>query len=166
MKSKKTANDIQSGIETIRNIPGVPEWLLDAANYAGSKPVSEEEMFEFAEFHTKQLRSNAALYYLNSCIERFGFNDNGIQVFRAPGLVIEIDQNVIETLLIHQIERYLIEDKPEDRYLTPMRFYMGDEVNRKENGSAWLTDFIDSVFVEGAKEIDGMFSDNISSTVH
>lgn len=157
---KKTSDEIQSMIDGIKDVPGVPEWMLDKGKYGVDAPLTQDELFEFAEFHTKQLRNNAALFYLNNCIDRFGFNDQNQQIFRAPGLVVEIDEQVIETLLIHQIERYLIEERPDDKYLTPMRFYMGDEINRKENGSTWLIDFIDDVFISGAKELASTFGNN------
>lgn len=162
---KKTSSNIQSMINEIKDVPGVPEWMLDKVKYGIDAPLTKDELFEFAEFHTGQLRKNAALFYLNNCIDRFGFNDKGQQIFRAPGLVVEIDEHVIETLLIHQIERYLIEERPEDKYLTPMRFYKGDEINRKENGSTWLIDFIDDVFVSGAKELADIFG-NSGITFH
>ncbi|HBA1403301.1 TPA: hypothetical protein J8W36_002356 [Citrobacter koseri] len=165
MIAKKSPEEIQSAIDLIKDLPGVPAWMLDANNYGSGAPLTQEELYEFAEFHTKQLRINAALHYLNSCDDRFGRKENGQQVFRAPGVVIEIDQNVIETLLIHQVERYVMEEKPEEKYLAPMRFYMGDEVARKEHGSTWLIDFIDSVFIEGANEFKNLF-DNCGSTIH
>lgn len=165
MSTKKTKEQIRSEIDAIRELPGVPEWMLNMDNYASNKPLTREELYEFAEFHTKQLRVNAALYYLNACADRFGFGENGQGIFCAPGLIAEIDEQVIETLLIFQIERYLLEEKPEDKYITPMRFYMGDEVNRKEHGSTWLIDFIDSVFIDGAKELESVFND-CGNTIH
>ncbi|HBM2885809.1 hypothetical protein [Klebsiella oxytoca] len=165
MEKQKVSDEIQQAIELIRDVPGVPVWMLDPANYGDQKPLTSGELYEFAEFHTKQLRTNAAMYYLSSCSERFGYGEKGQQIFRAPGVVVEIDQNVIETLLIYQIERYVMEEKPEEKYLAPMRFYQGDEVNRKENGSTWLIDFIDSVFIEGANEFKNLFN-NCDSTTH
>lgn len=165
MSTRKTTEQIRSAIDTISKLPGVPEWMMDPDNYTGNKKLSQKEQFEFAEFHTIQLRRNAALHYLNSCADRFGFGENGQQIFCAPGLIAEIDEQVIETLLIHQIERYVMEEKPEEKYLAPMRFYMGDEINRKEHGSTWLIDFIDSAFVDGAKELSAAFSD-CDKTIH
>lgn len=165
MSSKKTKEQILSDIATISELPGVPAWMLDQDNYTGDKKLSQKEQFEFAEFHTGVLRRNAALYYLNSCADRFGFNGKGQQIFCAPGFTAEIDRTVIETLLICQIERYLQEEKPEDKYITPMLFYMGDEVNRKEHASTWLIDFIDSVFIEGAKELESTLN-ACGNTIH
>lgn len=165
MGNKKLSDEIQDAIDLIRDVPGVPVWMLDPANYGENKPLTPEELYEFAEFHTKQLRVNAALYYLNSCDDRFGRTENGQQVFRAPGIIVEIDQNIIETLLIYQVERYVMEERPEEKYLAPMKFYQGDEVNRKENGSTWLIDFIDGVFIEGANEFKNLF-DDCGSTIH
>ncbi|HGA5699008.1 TPA: hypothetical protein ACIS09_001663 [Salmonella enterica subsp. enterica serovar Birkenhead] len=159
MNTRKSPEEICNIIDRIKNVPGIPEWMLDKNKYDADEKLTAEEVFEFAEFHTKQLRGNAALDYINYCADRFGFGENGEQIFCAPGLLIEIDQNVIETLLIYQIERYVMEEKPEEKYLAPMRFYQGDEINRKENGSTWLFDFIDSVFIDGAKELENVFND-------
>lgn len=157
MKSKQ---EIQSDIEAIRDIPGVPRWMLDINNYAMDKPLNEEELFEFAEFNTSQMRRTAALLYLNDCADRFGFNGAGNRIFCAPGLVVEIDEDVIETLLIHQIEKGLMQERPDEKYITPMRFYMLEQQDRKETGSTWLIDFIDHVFIEGAKELEDVFDDS------
>lgn len=165
MENKKLSNEVRYSIDQIRDIPGVPVWMLDPANYGDDKPLTPEELYEFAEFHTKQLRTNAALHYLNSCSDRFGYSDKGQAIFRAPGLVVEIDQEVIETLLTYQIERYVMEEKPEEKYLAPMRFYQLDEINRKENGSTWLVDFIDGVFIDGAEELKGVL-DSCSAIQH
>lgn len=165
MKTKTSKADVQNMIDQLKGIPGVPKWMLDPTDYDGSRPLTPEELHEFAEFHTKQLWRNAALYYLNNCAERFGFDENGQRIFRAPGVVVEIDQDVIETLLIYQVERCVMQERPEDKYLAPMRFYMGDEINRKENGSTWLIDFIDGVFTEGASEFKNLLN-NCSDTAH
>ncbi|EGK5349368.1 hypothetical protein IOX91_003196 [Salmonella enterica] len=165
MNTRKSPEEIRNIIDRIKDVPGIPEWMLDKNKYDADEKLTAEEMFEFAEFHTKQLRVNAALDYINYCADRFGFGENGERIFCAPGLLIEIDQNVIETLLIYQIERYVMEEKPEEKYLAPMRFYQGDEINRKENGSTWLFDFIDSVFIDGAKELENVFND-CDKTMH
>lgn len=165
MNTRKSPEEIRNIIDRIKDVPGIPEWMLDKNKYDADEKLTAEEMFEFAEFHTKQLRVNAALSYINYCADRFGFGENGERIFCAPGLLIEIDQNVIETLLIYQIERYVMEEKPEEKYLAPMRFYQGDEINRKENGSTWLFDFIDSVFIDGAKELENVFND-CDKTMH
>ncbi|KGT91269.1 hypothetical protein NG99_17030 [Erwinia typographi] len=158
-KISQLVKQLQNAIDNSGGKFNPPAWMLDKTR-PGDTPLTQEEVFEFAEFQTRQLRNTAALYYLNHCTERFGFNDKGQNVFCAPGLIVEIDQQVIEVLLIHQIERYLIEERPEDKYLTPMRFYMGDEIKRKENGSTWLIDFIDDVFISGAKELASTFGNN------
>ncbi len=160
MNTKKSPEEIQSAIDLIKDLPGVPSWILDANNYGSDAPLSPEELYEFAEFHTGQLRVSAALYYLNACADRFGHTESGQMVFRAPGIVVEINQQVIETLLIYQIERYVMDEKPEERYLAPMRFYQLDEINRKEKGSTWLVDFIDGVFIHGTEELKDLLSES------
>uniref|UniRef100_UPI003F67EE67 hypothetical protein n=1 Tax=Salmonella enterica TaxID=28901 RepID=UPI003F67EE67 len=87
------------------------------------------------------------------------------EFFCAPGLLIEIDQNVIELLLIHQVEKALMELEPEDKYITPMRFYAGQDADWEKHGSTWLFDFIDSVFINGAKELESLFND-CDKTMH
>lgn len=160
MSTKKSPEEIQGAIDLIKDLPGIPEWMLDADKYGSDAPLTPEELYEFAEFHTGQLRVSAALYYLNACADRFGRIESGQQVFRAPGIVVEINQQVIETLLIYQIERYVMDEKPEEKYLAPMRFYQLDEINRKEKGCTWLVDFIDEVFIGGAEDLKDLLSGN------
>ncbi|WP_447880384.1 hypothetical protein [Serratia fonticola] len=128
----------------------VPAWMLDMKRMRSNEKLTETELFEFAEFHSSQLRTNAALRYLRECIERFGRSDDGGEIFVHENVVMQIDQHVIETLLQHQVEAPLLEERPKDRYVTVMQFYQMDELNRKETDSTWMRDFIDSVFIEGA----------------
>lgn len=159
MNTRKLPEEISNFIDRIKDIPGIPEWMLDKNKYDADEKLTTEEMFEFAEFHTKQLRVGAALDYINYCVDRFGFGENGERIFCAPGLLFEIDQNVIELLLIRQVEKTLMELEPEDKYITPMRFYTGQNADWKKHGSTWLFDFIDGVFIDGAKELENVFND-------
>lgn len=165
MNTRKSPEEIRNIIDRIKDVPGIPEWMLDKNKYDADEKLTAEEMFEFAEFHTKQLRVNAALNYINYCADRFGFGENGERIFCAPGLLIEIDLNVIELLLIHQVEKALMELEPEDKYIPPMHFYAGQDADREKHGSTWLFDFIDSVFIEGANEFKNLF-DNCGTTIH
>ncbi|WON77800.1 hypothetical protein [Serratia sp. UGAL515B_01] len=128
-----------------------PKWMLDANRMKSNEKLTDAEVMEFAECHTEQLRTNVALQYLISCRERFGIGPNGQEVFVHENVCMEINQDVIETLLKHQIETVMLEERPAERYVAVMQFYQGDELNRKEKGSTWMRDFIDSVFIEGAK---------------
>lgn len=129
----------------------VPKWMLDIDLMKSDGKLTEAELFEFAEFHSSQLRTNAALRYLRECIGRFGRSDDGGEIFVHENVVMQIDQHVIETLLQHQVEAPLLEERPKDRYITVMQFYQGDELKREQEGSTWMRDFIDDVLIEGAK---------------
>ncbi|CRL46721.1 hypothetical protein SGGMMB4_05576 [Sodalis glossinidius str. 'morsitans'] len=58
--------------------------------------------------------------------------------------MVEINKPVIEKLLKVQIEDVLIDEMPEDKYISVMKFYKRDEINRKRSSSPWLVDFIDA----------------------
>lgn len=131
----------------------VPEWMLDVERMKTSEKLTDAELMEFSEFHCSQLRTNIALRYLRDCKERFGTGNQGEDVFIHLNVVMQIDQGVIETLLQHQIESVLLEEKPVERYAAVMKFYMGDDINREQKGSMWMRDFIDSVFIEGIEAI-------------
>ncbi|HGM5304512.1 TPA: hypothetical protein ACKP17_000686 [Serratia marcescens] len=143
----------------------VPEWMLDIDRMKSGGKLTDAEVMEFAEFHSAQLRTNAAARYLISCSERFGASPNGQHIFVHQNVVMEISQDVIETLLQHQVEAPLLEERPADRYITVMQFYQMNDQMRELKGSTWLRDFIDEVFIEGAQSmIDGTF--NPPSNLH
>ncbi|PHM58931.1 hypothetical protein Xsto_04085 [Xenorhabdus stockiae] len=129
-----------------------PACLLDKermiANYP---PLTDAERMECAEFSVKQKRAITAREYLISCGERFGKLESGNVVFSHENCIVELDSEVIETLLIHQIEKPILEVNPIEKYIALQRFYLGNEVNEKENGSTWMRDFIDGVFINGFK---------------
>jgi hypothetical protein len=159
MNTKKSPEEIQSAIDLIKDLPGVPSWILDANNYGSDAPLSPEELYEFAEFHTGQLRVSAALYYLNACADRFGHTESGQLVFRAQGLLSRLTNRSLKPCLFTRLNA-MMDEKPEERYLAPMRFYQLDEINRKEKGSTWLVDFIDGVFIHGTEELKDLLSES------
>uniref|UniRef100_UPI003A92E6C8 hypothetical protein n=1 Tax=Salmonella enterica TaxID=28901 RepID=UPI003A92E6C8 len=85
MNTRKSPEEIRNIIDRIKDVPGIPEWMLDKNKYDTDEKLTAEEMFEFAEFHTKQLRVNAALNYINYCADRFGFGENGERIFLRSG---------------------------------------------------------------------------------
>ncbi|EQC2671765.1 hypothetical protein ACY3SZ_002482 [Yersinia enterocolitica] len=131
----------------------VPGWLIDGCLTRPAEPLTDSEFQEFAELYCKQVRSIEALAYLVECKRRFGMDMQGGAIFRHEKIVMQIDQQVIETLLQHQIETALLEEHPAERYLAVMKFYMSDRLNQAQNGSTWMRDFIDSVFIEGVKAL-------------
>lgn len=133
--------------------PSIPEWMLDTDRMKARGKITEAELMEFAEFHCSQLRTNIAVRYLRDSKERFGTDPQGEAVFIHQNVVMQIDQAVIETLLQHQIDPAILEEKPAERYIAVMRFYMGDDISREQNGSTWMRDFIDSVLIEGSQAI-------------
>lgn len=118
----------------------LPTWMTDIEHVKSGTPLTHEELMEFAEIHSGQRRAVLALRYLISCGERFGKRSSGY-VFQYDNVIIQIDRDVIETLLQHQIEGPLLERNPADGYISVMKFYMGDE----RKGGTWMTDFIDDV---------------------
>lgn len=131
----------------------VPKWLINGCLTRPAEALTDSEFQEFAELYCKQARSVEALTYLVECKSRFGMDMQGGAIFRHEKIVMQIDQQVIETLLQHQIETALLEERPTERYVAVMKFYMGDRLNQARNGSTWMRDFIDSVFIEGVKAL-------------
>lgn len=129
----------------------VPEWMLNINRMKSGDKVTRAELLEFAECLTEQLRAQVALLYLIDCKKRFGVGPNRQEIFMHENVCMEISRDVIETLLKFQVEAPLLEERPADRYITVMQFYQMDERKRELDGSTWMRDFIDSVFIEGAK---------------
>ncbi|MCC8366524.1 hypothetical protein J8V57_09550 [Xenorhabdus sp. PB61.4] len=129
-----------------------PDFLLDEERIiANDPPLTDAERMEWAEFSVKQNRARVAKEYLVSCGERFGKLENENFIFTHKNCTTEIDSDVIETLLIHQIEKPILEINPIEKYIALQRFYLANEVDEKENGSTWMRDFIDGVFINGFK---------------
>lgn len=133
------------------NNSNVPDWLLDINRLNSGAKLSRDEMLEYAEFFCSQARSVEALTYLIECEKRFGLTDNGGRIFVHGNVTIQIDKDVIETLLKHQIESVILEMRPAERYISVMRFYLGDRLKREQEGSTWMIDFIDEVLISGSK---------------
>lgn len=142
----------KSGVE-------VPQWLLDMKPGEKHRQLTREQQLEFAEIHCIQLRACAALYYIGECIKRFGRGPDGQLIFCHENTVVEINKPVIEKLLKTQIEDILIDEMPEDKYISVMKFYKRDEINRKRSSSPWLVDFIDEVLITCAEEMLDSFID-------
>ncbi|WP_447886957.1 hypothetical protein [Serratia fonticola] len=129
----------------------VPQWMLNINRMKSGDEVTRAELLEFAECLTTQLRSCAALRYLIDCKERFGTGPNSQEIFKHENVTMEISREVIELLLKFQLEAPLLEEHPADRYITVMQFYRMDEFRSEQEGTTWMSDFIDEVFIEGAK---------------
>ncbi|MDE9494658.1 hypothetical protein KKJ09_13945 [Xenorhabdus bovienii] len=129
-----------------------PAFLLDEermiANYP---PLTDAEKMEWAEFSVRQSRALVSRKYILSCGERFGKLESGNVIFTHENCTAEIDFETIETLLIHQIEKTILEFNPVEKHIALWRFYLGNEVDEKENNSTWMRDFIDGVFIDGFK---------------
>lgn len=134
------------------NNKGCPACLLDEeraiTNYP---PLTDAEKMECAEYMVKKQRTLIAKEYLVSCYERFGLNTNGNFIFIHENGGVELDAEVIETLLIHQIEKTILGFRPDEKYIALWSFYFNIEKSEKENNSAWMRDFIDGVFINGIK---------------
>ncbi|WP_340608303.1 hypothetical protein [Xenorhabdus bharatensis] len=129
-----------------------PDFLLDEERIiANDPPLTDVERMEWAEFSVKQNRARVAKEYLVSCGERFGRLENGDFIFTHGNCTVELDSEVIETLLIHQIEKPILEINPVEKYIALWRFYSNNEKDEKENNSSWMRDFIDGVFINGFK---------------
>lgn len=133
------------------NNSNVPDWLLDINRLNSGAELSRDEMLEYAEFFCSQARSVEALTYLIECEKRFGLAANGGHIFVHGNITVQIDKHVIETLLKHQIEAPILEMRPTERYISVMRFYLGDRLKREQEGSTWMIDFIDEVLISGSK---------------
>lgn len=133
------------------NNSNVPDWLLDINRLNSGAELSRDEMLEYAEFFCSQARSVEALTYLIECEKRFGLAANGGHIFVHDNITVQIDKHVIETLLKHQIEAPILEMRPTERYISVMRFYLGDRLKRVQEGSTWMIDFIDDVLISGSQ---------------
>ncbi|MCG3472548.1 hypothetical protein L7750_19980 [Xenorhabdus bovienii] len=134
------------------NNRGCPAFLLDEERaITNHPPLTDAEKMEWAEYTVKQQRYTVANEYLISCYERFGLNTNGSFIFIHEKCGVELDTTVIETLLIHQIEKTILEFNPIEKHIALWRFYLNIDTNEKENNSTWMRDFIDGVFINGFK---------------
>ncbi|MBK5072198.1 hypothetical protein I2492_04105 [Budviciaceae bacterium CWB-B4] len=127
----------------------LPAWMTDIDHIKNGEPLTREELLEFAEIHVGQRRATLALRYLILCGERFGKQYGGY-VFQHDNVIIQIDQNIIETLLQAQVESAILEHPEADGYISVMRFYMMSEQKLEQESSNWLNDFIDEFLTEGS----------------
>lgn len=149
MKNKMSLEQMVEYMKS--NNSNVPDWLLDINRLNSGAELSRDEMLEYAEFFCSQARSVEALTYLIECEKRFGLAANGEHIFVHGNITVQIDKHVIETLLKHQIEAPILEMRPTERYISVMRFYLGDRLKRVQEGSTWMIDFIDDVLISGSK---------------
>lgn len=143
-------------------VPDCPAWMLDESRMH-DKTLTHQELMEFAECMVKRQRYIQAAKYLIYCKERFGLDANGDYQFSYKNLCIYLDVEVIETLLIHQMERPLLEENPEEKYIALWRFYTNNETKETETGVTLLFDFIDDVFIKGFQLLNSPLS---NSSVH
>lgn len=147
-----TKMSLEQMVEYMKNDnSNVPDWLLDINRLNSGAKLSRDEMPEYAEFFCSQARSVEALTYLIECEKRFGLAANGGHIFVHGNVIMQIDKRVIEVLLQYQIEAPILEMRPTERYISVMRFYLGDRQKRVQEGSTWMIDFIDEVLISGSK---------------
>ncbi|WP_347254357.1 hypothetical protein [Leminorella grimontii] len=127
----------------------LPSWMTAPERLKNSRPMTPEELQEYAEICSGLLRTNAALSYLIYCGERFGKRDNGF-VFQCDNIVIAIDRDVIELLLQAQVESALLEIPDSDGYLHVMNFYLMNQREEENRGGPWLNKFIDDFLKDSA----------------
>lgn len=149
MKDKDKEMTIDEMIEFLKD-KNVPEFLLNKEGIEANMPLTQEEITEFATYIVGNKRNVVASKYLTSCMERFGPGLNETFAFRHSNIVVDLDEKIIELLLVRQIEQPIL-DESKDGIFALWRFYTGNEVKEKEEGSTWVRDFIDSVLIDGAK---------------
>lgn len=149
MKNKMSLEQMVEYMKS--NNSNVPDWLLDINRLNSGAELSRDEMLEYAEFFCSQARSVEALTYLIECEKRFGLAANGGHIFVHGNVIMPIERHLIEVLLQCQIESVILEKSPDERYISVMRFYLGDRQKREQEGSTWMIDFIDEVLISGSK---------------
>ncbi|WP_413493791.1 hypothetical protein [Morganella psychrotolerans] len=136
-------------VEFLKNT-GAPSFLLDTerlkTNYP---PLTEDEKLEYVKHLIKNFRKIIVGEYLLSCFYRFGPGVNSTYAFRHDETIAAVDDEVIETLLKHQIEKPILEERQNEGELAVWRFYIGNEQHEKDTGEKWMQNFIDNVFITG-----------------
>ncbi|QBY44017.1 hypothetical protein QE197_11125 [Arsenophonus nasoniae] len=139
-------------IEKLKNIsPDCPKWLLETERFNKNKKLTKTEQMEFAEYMVKTQRSIFSFRYLISCYQRFGFSSNGHYLFTHKNASIELDSEVIENLLIHQIENPIMQEKPGEGFLPVWFFYNANDAKEQQADEKWIQNFIDEVIIDGLK---------------
>lgn len=124
----------------------VPEWMLDESRYDKDALTPEEQM-EWAETIVPHVRASTALLYLIECDKRWGLREGKYQ-FKNGEHVLEITQQLIESVLIKYVEEELIAHKPQERYIAVYQFYHSNDSQVRENGQSWFNQFLDDIFID------------------
>lgn len=140
---------------------GFPASLLDKEAMKSNRKLTPEEQEIFVKHIVDNLRTIVANKYLTSCLVRFGPGITSIYAFRHENHVIAIDEKIIETLLIHQIENMILEKRPNDGYSAIWKFYTSNDQHEKDTGEKWMQNFIDEVFIKGTQFLSTTVSNNL-----
>ncbi|CCW29251.1 conserved hypothetical protein [Xenorhabdus nematophila F1] len=150
---------IKEGIKFLKEIKSdCPAFILDEEKIMSDAPLTESEQVEVMEYLVKQQRTIVANSYLISCHKRFGLHDNGNFVFIYENCGVELSADLIETTLIYQIEKPLLEGpllklSAPDKHLSLWRFYKYNNASEKDGDYSWLHDCIDDFFIDGFKSL-------------
>ncbi|SUC02464.1 hypothetical protein [Proteus penneri] len=158
MNSKKMTTD--EIIEYLKE-KGFPASLLDKEAMKSNRKLAPEEQEIFIKHIVDNLRTIEANKYLTSCLVRFGPGITSTYAFRHENNVIAIDEEIIETLLIHQIENMILEKRPNDGYSAIWKFYISNDQHEKDTGEKWMQNFIDEVFIKGTQFLSATVSNNL-----
>ncbi|CDH33234.1 hypothetical protein [Xenorhabdus bovienii] len=148
---------IKEGIKFLKEIKSdCPAFILDEEKMMGNAPLTESEQMEVVDYILKQQRTIVANSYLISCCARFDLSENGKIMFVSENCGIELSVDLIETTLIHQIEKSLLEGpllrcNTTEKHFSLWRFYKHKDVSERESDYSWLHDFLDNVFIDGFK---------------
>ena len=129
----------------------IPAWMLDENRY-GKGRLTTEEQHEWAETVCHSMRGTVALTYLIECEKRWGLRDGEYQ-FKTCEFVFGLTRELIENLLVEHVEGALIEQKPQERYLSVFQFYYANDQRLKEDGHSWFAGFLDDIFVDLAARL-------------
>ncbi|QLD08046.1 hypothetical protein [Citrobacter freundii] len=129
----------------------IPAWMLDENRY-GKGALTLDEQHEWAETVCQSMRSTVALTYLIECEKRWGLRDGEYQ-FKTGEFVFGLTRELIENLLVEHVEGALIEQKPQERYLSVFQFYYANDQRLKEDGHSWFAGFLDDIFVDLAARL-------------
>lgn len=139
-----------------------PRFLLNKERLeTNSPPLTDAEKLEYAKYSINSYRKIIAGEYLLSCFERFGPGVTSTYAFRHENNIIALDEEVIKTLLTHQIEKVILEKRPNEGYLALWRFYVSNDQHEKSTGEKWMQNFIDDVFIKGYQLLDSPVSSDL-----
>ncbi|QII37484.1 hypothetical protein G3M83_07125 [Rouxiella badensis] len=155
MKSRKRAQALIARINEAEAESGgkfkVPDWLKNEDGVASGRKMNAAEQREFNQLITEILRSSVASVYLMACERRWG-KKHDAPVFISGDISLGITGKVIEVALVTHIEPILMENKKYSPDEAVVYFYMGHELNKKEDRNK-LTDLLDDVFTAMCAEI-------------